>query len=204
MFRRAAELAALTLLLAGAGLLGLAPVGEAAQPADVEALMAQLGRVQRVEVDYQETIESGLITAVISTRGQLVYEAPDRIRRLSDRGEGFVLNGERMQLVADGRVVSEVELAGYAPLEAMVGALRAVFAGDLATLRAAYRLDYAPAASHWTLHLAPRGSGLSDVLQRIALVGDGATITTIAIAEPDGDQRTLRMQLRTREPTGLE
>jgi outer membrane lipoprotein-sorting protein len=195
--------ASLAWLALGAWLLCLPRLGAAAQPADVEALMALLGRVERVEVSYQETVESGLIDTAISTRGTLVYEAPDRIRRVSDQDEGFLLDGERMQLITGGRVVRELVVSDIAPLEAMVGALRATFAGDLAALRADYRLDYRPAESHWTLDLAPRDSGLSDLFHRIGMVGNGATLSTIAMEEPDGDRRTLRMRLLTREPAGL-
>jgi hypothetical protein len=36
------------------------------------------------------------------------------------------------------------------------------------------------------------------------MVGDGATVSTIAMEEPDGDRRTLRMRLLAREPAGLD
>jgi hypothetical protein len=191
-------------LLAGAWLLAAVLPAMAAQPADVGALMALLGRVQRVEVSYQETVESGLIDTAISTRGHLVYEAPDRVRRLSDKGEGFVLDGDRMQLVSGGQVVNELVVSDVAPLEAMVGALRATFAGDLAALRADYTLDYRPADDHWTLDLSPRGSDLTDLFRRIHMVGDRATISTIAMEEPDRDRRTLRMRVLAREPAELD
>ncbi|MEA3642912.1 MAG: hypothetical protein VBE63_23650, partial [Lamprobacter sp.] len=110
----------LTWLVFGAWLLCLPRAGSAAQPADLEALMALLGRVQRVEVSYQETLESGLINTAISTSGTLVYEAPDQIQRISDQDEGFVLDGDRMQLIANGRVVDELLVSDIAPLEAMV------------------------------------------------------------------------------------
>lgn len=191
-------------LILGAWLLCLPRAGSAAQPADVEALMALLGRVQRVEVRYQETLESGLISTAISTSGILVYEAPDQIQRISDQDEGFLLDGDRMQLIAGGRVVDELVVSDIAPLEAMVGALRATFAGHLTALRTDYRLDYRHADAHWTLDLRPRRSGLSTLFRRIGMVGDGASIRTITMEEPDGDLRTLRMRLLAREPADLD
>lgn len=192
------------LLAVGSWLLCLALPGIAAQPADLDALMSLLGQVKRVEVSYQETVESALIDTAISTRGRLVYQAPDRIRRISDRQEGFALDGDRMQLIADGRVINELVISGIAPLEAMVGALRATFAGDLPALRADYRLNYQPESAHWVLELAPRGRGLSNLFRGVEIVGDGASITTIAMEEADGDQRTLRMRLLARDPPGLD
>ncbi|MEA3640597.1 MAG: LolA-related protein, partial [Lamprobacter sp.] len=84
------------------------------------------------------------------------------------------------------------------------GALRATFAGHLTALRTDYRLDYHPADVHWTLDLRPRRSGLSHLFRRISMIGDGASIRTIAMEEPDGDLRRLRMRLLAREPADLD
>ncbi len=176
----------------------------AGQPVDVQALMHLLGRVDRAEVAYQERVESGLIDTAIGTRGHLLYQAPDRIRRMSDDGDGFVLEGERMQLIRDNQVANELIVSEIEPLAALVGALRATFAGDLAALQANYRLDYGATEQAWTLDLAPRAMALSPLFQRIRIVGNGATIETIEMLEANGDRRTLQMQLLAREPAGLE
>jgi outer membrane lipoprotein-sorting protein len=174
------------------------------QPDDVQALMSMLKRVERVEVAYRETVESGLIDTVISTRGRLVYAAPDAIRRVSDQGDGFVLDGETIGLIADGEVVNEMDIADVKPLEAMIGALRAIFAGDLARLRQDYQLDYQVGDSQWTLNLTPRATGLSRLFQLMRITGDGAVIKGIAIHESNGDLRTLRMRLLERTPAELD
>ncbi|WP_296807042.1 LolA-related protein [Thiocapsa sp.] len=182
----------------------IAIAAAAGQPADVQALMQRLGRVERVEVAYQERVESGLIDTAIGTRGNLVYQTPDRIRRISDDGNGFALVGERMQIIRGNQVVDALLVSEIEPLAALVGALRATFAGDLAALRADYRLDYGTTEQAWTLDLAPRAMALSPLFQRVRIIGDGATIETIEMLEANGDRRTLQMQLLAREPTGLE
>ncbi|QVL46794.1 MAG: hypothetical protein KFB96_13575 [Thiocapsa sp.] len=176
----------------------------AGQPVDVQALMQLLGRVERAEVAYQERVESGLIDTAIGTRGNLVYQAPDDIRRISDDGDGFALDGDRMQLIRGNQITDELVVSEIKPLAALVGALRATFAGDLAALQADYRLDYGVTEQAWTLDLAPRAIALSPLFQRIRILGDGATIETIEMLEANGDRRTLQMQLLAREPAGLE
>jgi outer membrane lipoprotein-sorting protein len=176
----------------------------AGQPADVQILMRLLGRVERVEIAYQERVESGLIDTAIDTRGNLAYQAPDRIRRISDDDDGFALEGDRMQLIRGNQVVDALIVSEIKPLAALVGALRATFAGDLAALQTDYRLDYSATEQAWTLDLAPRGMGLSPLFQRIRIIGAGATIETIEMLEANGDRRTMQMQLLAREPTGLE
>ncbi len=190
---------ALCLCLSYAGTLSAA-----GQPVDVQALMQLLGRVERAEVAYQERVESGLIDTAIGTRGNLVYQAPDRIRRISDDGDGFALEGDRMQLIKGNQVADALDVSEIKPLAALVGALRATFAGDLAALQADYRLHYGTTEQAWTLDLAPRAIALSPLLQRIRIIGDGATIETIEMLEANGDRRTLQMRLLAREPAGLE
>ena len=166
--------------------------------------MTLLARVERVEVAYRETIESGLIETAISTRGHLIYTAPDAIRRVSDQGEGFVLDGEKIGVIADGKVVDELDIADVKPLEGMIGALRAIFAGDVTRLRQDYQPDYQAEGHQWTLSLTPRATGLSRLFQLIRITGDGAVIKSIAIHESNGDRRTLRMRLLERTPVALD
>ncbi len=167
---------------------------------DLAALMELLTGVRWVDLAYQETVQSGLIDIPLSTRGQLVYEAPDRIRRISDSGDGFALDGDRMQLISHGRVARELVVTDIKPLAAMVDALRATFAGDLTALREHYRLDYQADGARWILDLAPLTSAVSSLIQRIRISGDGATIQVIETLERSGDQRRIRMQVLSREP----
>ncbi|WP_295405594.1 LolA-related protein [uncultured Thiocystis sp.] len=194
---------AASLIFLGLSLCPTQSVATSRQPVDAQALMNLLGRVKRVEVAYQETVESTLIDIPLGTRGRLFYQAPARIRRLSDQGDGFELDGERMRLISSGRVVNEFMVSDIKPLEAMVGALRATFAGDLATLQANYQLDYQIDQTHWSLDIGSREGALSGLFERIRIIGDGATIETIEILEPNGDQRSLRMQLLAREPVEI-
>lgn len=202
--RRVSVQLALFPFLLGLTLVPILSVATSGQPVDAQALMNLLGRVERVEVAYQETVESDLIDTPLGTQGHLIYQAPEHIRRISDRGDGFELDGERMRLISNGRVVNELIVSDIKPLEAMVGALRATFAGDFATLKANYRLDYQTDKAHWTLDLGSGGQAFSGLFERIRIVGDGATIETIEILERNGDRRSLRMRLLSREPTGLD
>jgi hypothetical protein len=174
------------------------------QPADLATLMSLLSRVEHVEADYREIVTSDLIATAISQRGRLIYQAPDHLQRVNDDGKGFVLAGQQMHLIAGEEVVRELNVADLPPLQALVGALRAIFAGDLKTLRAAYELDYRAMAKHWELDLQPADPGLLMVFRRLHLIGTGATVTSIETIEANGDTRTMQMTLRRRRPAVLQ
>lgn len=178
--------------------------GRAIEPGDIQSLVRLLAKVQQVEVSYREILESGLIDTVISTNGMLFYEAPDHIRQISEQGRGFRIDGNRMQLVNDGQVVQEIKIADIPQLTTLVSTLRAIFAGDLENLKLNYHLDYRPAATWWSLALTPHNHMLSGFLQRIEIIGNGATINSIALHEADGDSRTIIMQILSRKPAILD
>jgi hypothetical protein len=198
---RLKRLLAVSCLTLGAAVLD--PTQAAGQPADLGGLMSLLGRVERVEADYRETVTSDLIATTISQRGMLIYQAPDRLERVDDGGNGFVLDGQQLNLINDGQVVRELNVADLPSLQALVGALRAIFAGDLETLRAAYELDYRALNEHWELDLEPIDTDLKMVLGRLHLVGTGATITRIDTTERNGDMRAMYMTLKRRRPAVL-
>lgn len=166
---------------------------------NLEALMTTLARVQQVEADYVETLESDLLETAISTRGRLVYRAPDRIDKIGEHGEQVSIDGDRL-LVRDGSGSHELSVRDYAPLERMVTALRATFAGDLVRLRQDFETDFGLAASGWSLALRPRERDLAASIERVEIAGHDADIERIAIAESGGDRRTLRLKVLLRRP----
>ena len=181
------------------GLVQAAAEPDAGAAMDLPTLMATLARVQEVEADYVETLESDLLSTVISTRGRLTYRAPDRIDKTGETGEQVRIEGDRV-LVSDARGRHELSVRDYAPLERLVTALRATFAGDLARLRRDYETAFGLVAGGWTLGLRPRERVLAGLIQQVEIAGHGADIERISIAESGGDYRTLRLTVRARRP----
>lgn len=177
---------------------------EAAQPADVAALMAKLGQVERVQATYEETVESGLLEIPVGSRGELIYEAPNRIQRISHQGDGFVMEGRALRMIRAGKPVSELDLADIAPLEALMTGLRACFAGDLKTLEQHYRVRYEARAQDWSLTLEPEGAEVSRLLESIALRGVADDIRAIEVVEANQDRRVMRLRVLEREPARID
>ena len=175
----------------------MAAAGE--DPGDLETLMAALSQVRQVEADYTETVESGLLATAISTRGRLDYTAPDRILKTGERGEQVEIAGDRVTVREDGSE-HELSIRDYAPLERLVVALRATFAGDLKRLRQDYELDFHTADGGWSLGLRPLDRTLLAAIERIDIAGRGADIDRIVIEESGGDRRSLRLHVLSRRP----
>ncbi len=169
---------------------------------DMESLMAALAQVQHVEALYTETLVSDLLATAISTRGKLVYTAPDRILKIGEQGESVEIRGDRI-LVRQGAEERALSIGDYAPLERLVAALRATFSGDLARLRQDYTLDFRPQAGRWTLALRPRERAVPAFVEAIEIAGQGVEIDRIDIRESGGDRRSLRLTILSRRPAAV-
>lgn len=170
----------------------LTPAAALENPATLEALMATLGQVQEVDATYTETIVSGLLDTTLSTPGHLSYRAPDHIVKTGAAGDEVDISGDTIRVKRGGRV-QEIAIRDYAPLERLVVALRAIFAGDLERLRRDFTLDYRGTAGGWTLELRPRERGLAAIFERMEITGQGAEIARIAIDESGGDRRSMQI-----------
>jgi hypothetical protein len=161
--------------------------------------MDVLRQVQQVDADYTEILESDLLSTFISTRGRLVYTAPDHIRKVSEGGEEVEIVGDRLT-IRQGGSERALSIRDYAPLEGLVVALRASLAGDLERLRGDYHLDFQTRDGGWTLNLRPRERPAVAVFERIEFGGRGTLINRMLIEESGGDRRTLHLQVRSLRP----
>jgi hypothetical protein len=164
--------------------------------------MPALAQVEQVELTYTETVESSLLATVLTTIGRLSYTAPDRIVKTGAAGEGIEIAGERIRLRKGGEV-EEFSVRDYAPLERLVAALRATFAGDLERLRRDFALDFAARPDGWTLVLRPRERTLAAVFEMMQIGGRDDLIERIGITEAGGDRRTMTLtteSIRRRAP----
>jgi hypothetical protein len=140
-----------------------------------------------------------LLATVVSTRGHLAYTAPDRILKTGERGDLVEIAGDRV-IVREGGTEHELSIRDYPPLERLVVALRATFAGDLERLRQDYELDFRTADGRWALGLRPRDRSILAAIERIDIAGRGADIDRIVIEESGGDRRSLRLHVLSRRP----
>lgn len=156
----------------------------------LESLMRQLAAVTQVEAGYREVVESQLLQQPISTSGHLLYRAPDRLDKTSDRGDSIRIEGETLTLV-QGREQTRIAIADQPALQTLISALRATFAGDLDRLRTDYLLALQPHAEGWVLDLTPRERRFLTLFEHIRIQGQGDRIDSLEVQEGNGDRRTL-------------
>jgi hypothetical protein len=168
---------------------------------DLDVVMQGLAEVRSVRADYVETLEMSLLEQRLTTRGTLSYEAPDRITKTSasDPEQAVRFEGDTLW-VSDGKETRRLSVQDHRALETLVVALRATFAGDLATLREHFHLSFQRADPDWSLELRPREAGLGGPFSSVELRGRGREIRVVRIHEANGDLRSMRLRVIQIDP----
>jgi outer membrane lipoprotein-sorting protein len=180
------------LLLLGAAGASAEPAAEPRTPS-LEALMAGMAETSGVWARFVEYKEIALLSEPIETRGTLVFVPPDRLRRSTaapSRSE-LVIAGDRFAF-HDEAGSDAVDLSASPLARQFVDNFIVLFNGDLGDLRERYEPEFTATDAEWSLALRPRQRPLSDLIERITLVGTGPLLRSMEMLEKDGDRTTTR------------
>jgi hypothetical protein len=133
----------------------------------------------------------------LPSSGVLRWQAPDRLEKhtTSPIDERLRVEGNRMVYERPDRGIRrEFGLDEQPEMRALVEAVRATLAGDLAGLSRHYEIafDGSPAAD-WRLALTPLSSRVRAAVQRIHLAGRGARILSV---DTEGGGGVTRMRIQ--------
>ncbi|WP_343893818.1 LolA-related protein [Craurococcus roseus] len=182
--------------LALLGLLVAPPPGRA-QPAPVEALMRLMRAVPERRDAFTEERAIPELDLPLPSTGVLLWRAPDRLEKhtTSPIDERLRVEGNRLVYErADRGIRRDFGLDDQPEMRALVEAIRATLAGDLAALSRHYDVtfDGAPDAD-WRLTLTPTSARVRAAVQRILLSGRGAQILAV---DTEGGGGVTRMRIR--------
>ena len=180
--------------LAVVGLLLLA-TSTYAQSFDVPALMAMLQTTRSSSAGFTERRELAALSVPLIATGRLVYVAPDQLTKitLQPRPGRLTLIGDRMTLEQQGETTRTLSLSEAPDLAPLVGGIRAVLAGDRATLDRSFTLALTGTAPAWVLVMEPRAPRLRAIVSQIRIEGAQTRLAQIETTEPTGDRATMTM-----------
>jgi len=171
----------------------IAEEARTAQPWGLEALMAELGRVQHSKARFVERKYLKLLTKPLELTGTLEYRAPDRLERhtLTPKPESFVVEGDRVVLEnAQGRRRT-LQLQDNTVLWAFVESIRSTLKGDAGTLNRFYAVVLDGDLEQWRLSLTPKESRMRSFISQIQIGGSGSKVESVEIQETQGDRSVM-------------
>lgn len=159
-------------------------------------LMAALAAVRERRERFEEEKTLPGLDLPLPSGGTLRWTAPDRLERRT----AWPIE-ERIS-VAGGRISYEMPARGIRrdfgveeqpELGALLEAVRATLAGDLATLRRHYDVAFAVEADGgWRLRLTPRAARVRALVERVVVAGQGTAIREV---DTEGAGGVTRMRI---------
>ena len=157
---------------------------------DIKTLLKVVSHAIPQRVPYEEAHVSRILTIPLVSYGTLSFTPPSRLEKhvVSPREERYVIEGNslRWEEKATGQT-KELFLPDYPLLQTFIEGFRAVFAGNLNSLRTWFAIELVGTKKAWELKLTPLEGNISDIVEGLYFIGQGERITGIEIREVGGD-----------------
>ena len=169
----------------------------------IEQLLEGLAAVKEAELEFVETKKSFLLTVDLESRGDIVYRAPDYMKKTvrepiveSIAIDGDILTIEKStlggkkeeKLHSQSLTISENALANSA-----VGSIMAIMAGDKSQLSDGYDITMSGQRQAWNLVLQPKLDVIKEKIDQVVLTGSHFEVNLIETTFPDGEQSKLAL-----------
>jgi outer membrane lipoprotein-sorting protein len=165
-------------------------------------LMAAMRDVRASSGHFTEQKFVAMLKQPLLSSGRLVYVAPDQLWKETDAPvvSRLIVKGDHVTVVQpDG--VRELSLSQYPEIGALVESMRAILAGDAATLSRYYAVTLTGDAREWLLALEPRDDRLRKLLKTIRIQGQGNSVRGVETVEREGDRTVMTITPDPGTPT---
>lgn len=188
------------LLVAGALLAGPAAAQEpvaapvASTPA-LEQLLARFAAMSGLSARFREEKRMALLAAPLVSEGTLYFAPKGRLaRHITAPAPATVLIDEGSLRFADAGGTETMSLTQNPVVRLFVDSFVKIFAGDRVALERMYTMELAalPAAAdgvaRWSLRLRPRVAPMTQIIERLELVGHDVALESMRVVEVGGDE----------------
>jgi hypothetical protein len=162
---------------------------------DFDRLMALFAAHKHGRSEFIEQQFLKMLKRPLESRGELIYEAPDRLekRTVEPRLETLIVDGDQI-VVQRGKSRHELNLRDFPPIAPFVASIRSTLAGDRAGLERVFHVEFAGTVARWTLALVPVDAALTKAVSEIQIDGARENLLHIEIRHPDGDRSLMTLR----------
>lgn len=162
---------------------------------DEAELMRLLSQVREARETFTEHKYFSLLSAPLVLRGRVHYMAPDYVKKEYDDpgSESYELRADRLTIESSDGRRRDMSIDEHPVLRALVESYRATLAGDGATLRRYFHLDFSGQRDAWVLRLTPRSAELAEYLSAVVMSGQESTVYRVETLEASGDRSVMTL-----------
>jgi hypothetical protein len=161
---------------------------------NVEQLLERLAKNRQMEVRFEETAFSNLLTEPLKTQGILRFTLPARIEKhvTAPYDERYLVEGDKVVFESKRKGSSRTfSLQDYPVLRAFVEAFRSTLANDVVTLERYYHVTLQGEPRRWVVILHPLDNAVKEVVESIQFSGEGQRVSSIEVLATDGDRSVM-------------
>ncbi len=169
-----------------------APV--ASTPA-LEQLLARFAAMSGLSAKFREEKRMALLAAPLVSEGTLYFAPKGRLaRHITAPAPATVLIDEGSLRFADAGGTETMSLTQNPVVRLFVDSFVKIFAGDRVALERMYTMELAalPAAAdgvaRWSLRLRPRVAPMTQIIERLELIGHDVALESMRVVEVGGDE----------------
>ncbi len=192
------------LLVAMVGLAG-APAGASAQAPvtaapvsttpELEQLLARFAAMSGLSAKFREEKRMALLAAPLVNEGMLYFAPKGRlVRHITAPAPATVLIDEGSLRFADAGGSETLSLTQSPVLRLFVDSFVKIFAGDRVALERMYTMELqalpagADGVARWSLRLRPRVAPMTQIIERLEIVGHEVALESMRVVEVGGDE----------------
>jgi outer membrane lipoprotein-sorting protein len=166
-----------------------------AKNTDIATLMKEFASSKQVKVQFVERKYIRILDAPIESKGELLFQAPDRLekRTIQPRQEILTIEGNKVS-IERGAFKRSMSLDDFADMASLVKSLTATFRGDQAGIEQYFVWKLVGPMNKWELTLTPKTSKLFITLKEIRLSGDNGYVHTVETTLTDGDRSLMMLE----------
>lgn len=158
--------------------------------------MRRLAQAPERRATFREEKRLAALDQPLLSNGTLFYRRPGHLEKVTlfPQRESLVVDGDRLVVTLGEEPPRVVDLRGQPEIRALVDAIRAPIAGDLATLQRGFEVRMEAVPPGWRLSLTPRDPAVARVVREVRVGIAGADVTSIDIIETGGDEQRLLIE----------
>ncbi len=144
---------------------------------------------------FEETRYSSFLKQPLVTSGELRFTPPATLERriVSPFSARYIIEDDQLTVEQPGAASPrKIPLASQPLLANLIGTIRALLRGDLASLARLYRTELSGTRDRWTLVLLPSDPSMVEFIASVQVTGRGGALTEMEVVEPSGDRTVTR------------
>jgi hypothetical protein len=170
---------------------------------DLQEILENTAVVPPARVGFREERHNPMLKEPILLTGYLEYPQPGHLRKVVETPveESFLIADGQIEITRDGRT-RRLSLGKSKPLQAMLGGIEAILAGQTDKLREAFDMELSGTSDDWLLQLQPKSRQISAHMTGMQVKGDDNAVSSIRIDMKDGEWSLMEILHTGAEPPG--